>query len=85
MFSSCTQCGRGGVHFLHSRMCFGCEVGNTLTFGLLLKSAGTVWRLFLPTVHPPLPVLGGDTAGTVAMNGPKGYSIPCNVIVSNKK
>lgn len=29
-------------------------------------------------------MLGGDTAGTADPNGPKGYPIPHNVVLSNK-
>lgn len=60
-------------------------------FGLSLYCSCTAWGLSLfPTQFPPVSrlgvgkTLGGDTAGTVDSNWPKGYSMAYNVMISNK-
>ena len=91
--------GWDGVNFLHNSP-YGAvfsiwdqtSAGNTTGFWLLLSSACTTSRLssFLTLLLPGGRQevgkrLGGDTAGTVDHNRPKGSSLPHSITLSNKK
>jgi len=72
-------------------MCWLCAencIDNREMFSLLLSSTYTVKASSAsPTTQPANGLgvhkkLGGDTAGTADPNGPKGYSIPYDIMLS---
>jgi len=95
--AACAVSGWDGVNCLHSNrdcdvlsICALSSVDNTPMFWLLPKSACTAWRHSLyPNINPKWVGWGWaksqeETAETADSNWPKRYSIPYDVMLSNK-